>query len=743
MNKELTLKRNNDINFEQHLQENLAKLDDSQSAAVQSDGSNILIKAPAGSGKTLSLISAVANYRYENLADRICAITFTRAARAEMEQRLQEMGVFDVEVTTIHVWSRNLLEALGRKYHFAVEVLQENQIKSILEFIVENYLRTARIRSVNIGILYTYITGSKKMDITDNYRRTLNALEERYIKYKRENGLYDFTDYPLYLYNTLEAYNEDITTIDALFVDEFQDVDSVQFKIFEKVLAKKKFFIGDSWQCQPIGTKINIRTKEGGIQKNIEDIQIGDPIVYYDQKQGYVSGSKLPHNAIIKTVTDIQSYEYKNDYLITITSEKGLKSSYTSNHRTFVRFNRPQDQEVHAVYLMCDENNRFRVGKIPLFYTGANKSSNPWRDKMRAEGCCKIWIVAIFNNDHDARVEETRISYYYRIPQTCWQTQKVSWTKDDLEYIYKDLDTFYGASICLKDYGLNIKYPLLDETVEWSKRCHFTSNASSEIYAINLIPNFMSCLVVGSNTSHKNLHAETIVDVHKEFIKEDKPITVFGLKVEGETYVADNIVTHNCIYEFRGADGEVFNKLGEGFDIYKLKYNYRSYQEIINYATTVYEELDGHLWGDCYISQHDWCDYSSIRCERGEGGIVIVINPFKKGFQVVQGNNVKPLQTPIQAVYDFLKQYNPMILCRTNKQVKSIQELGWINTTTIHQAKGLEYDNVVVVDTAIKDSEDLNVAYVAMTRARNGLLVIPWPVLEDLLRRYQINPYGI
>ena len=121
----------------------------------------------------------------------------------------------------------------------------------------------------------------------------------------------------------------------------------------------------------------------------------------------------------------------------------------------------------------------------------------------------------------------------------------------------------------------------------------------------------------------------------------------------------------------------------------------------------------------------------------------MVINPYKDGFQIIQGNNVQPLRTPIQAVYDFLKQHNPMILCRTNKQVKGIQELGWINTTTIHQAKGLEYDNVVVVDTAIKDSEDLNVAYVAMTRARDGLLVIPWPILEDLLRRYQINPYGI
>lgn len=54
----------------------------------------------------------------------------------------------------------------------------------------------------------------------------------------------------------------------------------------------------------------------------------------------------------------------------------------------------------------------------------------------------------------------------------------------------------------------------------------------------------------------------------------------------------------------------------------------------------------------------------------------MVIDPYKDGFQVIQGNNVQPLRTPIQAVYDFLKQHNPMILCRTNKQVKGIQELG-------------------------------------------------------------------
>lgn len=216
------------------------------------------------------------------------------------------------------------------------------------------------------------------------------------------------------------AYNETIKGIDALFVDEFQDVDETQLKIFDMVDSKKKFYIGDAWQCQPFGTKIKIRSKNGPIEKNIEDVEIGDPVVFYDQAKGYVSGGGLPHNAIIKKVTNVQHYSYKNDYLITITSENGLKSTYTSNHRTFVRFNRPQGKEAHAVYLMCDKNNRFRVGKIPLFYSGkTDKSDNPWRDKMRAEGCCKIWIVAVFDNDHDARVEEAHISYYYRIPQTC------------------------------------------------------------------------------------------------------------------------------------------------------------------------------------------------------------------------------------------------------------------------------------------------------------------------------------
>lgn len=356
---------------------NLSKLDASQRAAVESTEENVVIRASAGSGKTSTLITAIAAYRYENINDRICAITYTRAAKDEMIDRLQSMGIYDVEVSTIHVWSRNMLEQLALKYDFKIRLMEAPDIKTILEEITSEYrLRRGNKMRINIDILYSYITGNKNMDITDGYKRTLNALEELYIEYKRDNNLYDFTDLPLYLYDVMVAYNEFVYDVDALFVDEFQDVDEVQFETFRRVLTKKKFFIGDGWQCQPEGSQIMIRSKEGSKTIPIEEIEVGTPIVYYDQGQGYVSGSKLPHNALLKTVKDIQKHTYMNDYLITIETENGLKSSYTSNHRTFVRFNKKEGY--HVVYLMCDSNYRFRVGKIPMFYSGkTDRTCNP------------------------------------------------------------------------------------------------------------------------------------------------------------------------------------------------------------------------------------------------------------------------------------------------------------------------------------------------------------------------------
>ena len=94
---EQPFQKNNSFNFD------LNFLDDSQKQAVLSEAPKVLLRAPAGSGKTSCVLHAVAYYRWNFLADRICAITYTRAAKEEMVQRLNAMGIYDVEVTTIHV----------------------------------------------------------------------------------------------------------------------------------------------------------------------------------------------------------------------------------------------------------------------------------------------------------------------------------------------------------------------------------------------------------------------------------------------------------------------------------------------------------------------------------------------------------------------------------------------------------------------------------------------------------------
>ena len=635
------------------------ELNKEQYEAIEAEEPNIIVLAPPGSGKTFTLINAVIEYRRANPGAVIDIITYTRAATQELRERLAESDIFDVNISTIHVWSREHLRNLADMYGFHMKILEQPAIMSILKTLIAGHPT-----KIKPEILYTYVTGNKKMDVTDSYRRTLEALNTKYINYKRNNSLYDFTDYPLYLLDKLEQYNEKIYSTDALFVDELQDVDEEQYYIFNRVEATKKFFIGDAQQCQPVGTKIYIR---GQGEKNIEDVKIGDPIVFYDSAQGYCSGIGTPHNALLKKVVNIQSRDFCNEELITITSENGLQSSYTPNHRTFVRFNKIPNK--HVVYLMCDDNYRFRVGKIPLFHNSNTNSGSPWRQKMINEKCEKIWLLKVCDSDKDARVEEAHISYKYGIPQTCWQLDKVLWTQDDIDYIYQDYNTKERAIQCLKDYHLDIRYPLLDASIDWSQRCHFATNASSEIYAINLLPDVMSCLVMGSPSSHRNYHAEKIINVKRTFIQD--PIKVYSLEVEGGTYVADQIITHNSIYIFRGADMEIFNKL-QDFEYKTLKVNYRSYQEILDYARTFYIALEPKLGrvNNLLVSNISYTKPGDVMCIRGKGGYVWVLDPFGNTTLIGTGT----VDTYTMGI-NFLNR-KPMILCRTNKQVKMIEELG-------------------------------------------------------------------
>jgi superfamily I DNA/RNA helicase len=392
----------------------------SQLKAIESLDQYIVIKAPPGSGKTRTMVGAIQHYQEQGKNKNIVAMTFTVKATAELRDHFPLSQNY-LTIATIHSWSYQQLEKLAKKYDFKIRLLQEEAVLDI----IRPMLAERNIQKTALQKAYYFLISNHVMDVSDVLKKKLQLVKDDYEEYKRARFLYDFTDLPLYLYTKLVDYNEIITDVDALFVDEFQDIDPVQLQVFDLVQAEKRFYIGDPDQS---------------------------------------------------------------------------------------------------------------------------------------------------------------------------------------------------------------------------------------------------------------------------------------------------------IYLFRGACAEVFDSL-EDFSTYELEVNYRSYQEILDFASTMKKMADEGLINS--IGKLDYVDRSHIKADRGFGGSVICINPPAMINYITHAD----YYDPVIAVSEELK-LTYHILCRTNKEVKKLQELGYSFVSTIHQAKGLEYDNVVVIDFELSSEEEVNIAYVALTRAKNRLLVTDIATIE-------------
>jgi superfamily I DNA/RNA helicase len=241
-----------------------------QQEAIDNDSPKIVVVAPPGSGKTHSLVGAISKYAEEHPFDRITAITFTRKAASELQFKLNDKT--QVDTRTIHSWSLAELNRLAAKHKFKVDILSDIQVQEILQFLCKRL----GYYSINYYLLTAFVMGNYNIDVKDNEKNRYKKVLATYIEYKRDNQLYDFTDLPLYLYDMLQLYNERIGNIDALFVDEFQDVDGTQAVIFTMVDAKKHFYIGDPDQSIYIfrgaeASVINSLSDQGFVKLRLEE----------------------------------------------------------------------------------------------------------------------------------------------------------------------------------------------------------------------------------------------------------------------------------------------------------------------------------------------------------------------------------------------------------------------------------------------------------------------------------------
>lgn len=250
-------------------------------------------------------------------------------------------------------------------------------------------------------------------------------------------------------------------------------------------------------------------------------------------------------------------------------------------------------------------------------------------------------------NDHDFPMQEVDTLYNYLTNQNYFVANNPI-----IPSYYRKLEKYYKNF--KKETGI---YDLTD----------------SPLYLLKKIEQY------GINLDYEYLFVDEAQD-----LSPDQYELINKLPIPNKFIIGDPL---QSIYMFRGADGFVFEKfIKNNYKQYILNKNYRSYQEILDYAG------------------------APLVAAKGSGGKI-----FEDCDEAIQTS--------------------PRILCRSNQEVQKIQKI-YDNVSTIHAAKGLEYDNVIVIPFDLNNDEEKNIYYVALTRAKNGIGVFS---LKEVLRSIKKN----
>ena len=244
----------------------LNTLNEKQLEAVCACDTHVRIVAGAGSGKTRVITSRIA-YLIQSLGImpfRILAITFTNKAANEMKERINEMLQCDktgVNVSTIHSLCVRILREEIRYFNYPKNfvILDGDDQKSILKQIYKQL--DVNMKDISFGASLSYISNCKCAFVScEEAKASANQhtstfiksqIYELYDKKLKEMYTLDFDDLLLFVYRLFEEDKQIRlkwqNRYDYIHVDEFQDVDEVQYGIIKNLVGEnsKLCVVGD------------------------------------------------------------------------------------------------------------------------------------------------------------------------------------------------------------------------------------------------------------------------------------------------------------------------------------------------------------------------------------------------------------------------------------------------------------------------------------------------------------------
>lgn len=190
---------------------------------------------------------------------------------------------------------------------------------------------------------------------------------------------------------------------------------------------------------------------------------------------------------------------------------------------------------------------------------------------------------------------------------------------------------------------------------------------------------------------------------------------IMNLNAENEFFIGDE---NQSIYGFKGARSDLFVNLCENleYEVHFLPENYRSTADII-------------LFGESLLPPGSLKNTKIMRSARTniqKTHWQDALNKIKKNGEWRRWFVLSRTNKEVEIISNYLDDINvPNLTFKTGnippeEVEKKIQENS-VKVLTIHTAKGMESDNVIVVGAKYYNDEERRIAYVGATRAKNAL----------------------
>lgn len=263
------------------------RLNAAQLEAVTTTEGYVRVIAGAGTGKTRTLTERFAYLVNELgiLPGNILCVTFTNKAANEMRNRIKRLtgGNDTGYINTFHGFCVSVLREDGHEIQYPKSflVLDNGDIAAMLQIIYEE--RGLTLRNMTFSQARDMIEMQKLVERPEYYRDMLSlSLEELYKKYWAATKPHDIIFYG-YLYQEKKCFGVDYNDLlvfvlyifarnpeirlkwqqrlEYIMVDEFQDIDAIQYQLMEVLAAyhKNLFVVGDPDQTIYTWRGANVR----------------------------------------------------------------------------------------------------------------------------------------------------------------------------------------------------------------------------------------------------------------------------------------------------------------------------------------------------------------------------------------------------------------------------------------------------------------------------------------------------